>query len=127
MLTKYYDTMLTKPFDALDPFRLLDDVYGSSWNLKSTSSSYRVNATDTGLELSTDLPGVKSKDLSVQVTGRTVTISGKLRGQDFKNSYRVSKDYDVETAAASLEDGVLTLTFEKAADAQPRTIEIDVK
>lgn len=127
MLTKYYDTMLTKPFDALDPFRLLDDVYGPSWNLKSSSSSYRVNTTDVGLELSTDLPGVKSKDLSVQVTGRTVSVFGKLRGEDFKHSYRVSRDYDVETASASLEDGVLTLTFEKSSTSQPRTIDIVVK
>ena len=109
MLTKYYDTML-KPFDTLDALRMFDDIYTPSWGLKprSSASSYRVNTTDTGLELSLDIPGVKSKDLSVQVTGRLLTVSGKVRGEDFKHTYRLSKDYDTDTVDATLEDGVLT-------------------
>ena len=127
MLAKYYDSML-KPFDSFDTFRLFDDIYGPSWNLKTKShaSSCRVNTTDNGLELSLDLPGVKSKDLSVQVTGRLLTVSGKVRGEDFKHTYRLSKDYDTDTVDATLEDGVLTLKFDRAKD-DAKTVSIKIK
>lgn len=128
MLTKYYDTML-KPFDTLDALRMFDDIYTPSWGLKprSSASSYRVNTTDTGLELSLDLPGVKSRDLSVQVSGRNVSISGKLRGEEFTHTYAVAKAYDVEAIDAALEDGVLTLKFDRVKEASVKTVEVKVK
>lgn len=126
MFSRYHDLML-KPFNSFDTFRLIDDLYGQTCNLKSSSSSYRVDSTDDGLELSLDLPGVKGKDLNVQVTDRLITVSGKLRGEDFKHSYRISKDYDPETIDAAMEDGVLTLSFNKSKDSVTRSIEVKTK
>lgn len=125
MLSRYNDFML-KPFSTFDAFRILDDIYAPSWNSR-LSSSCRVNNTDTGLELSLDLPGVKSKDLNIQITDRLVTISGKSRGDEFKHSYRLSKEYEPESADAKLEDGVLLLTFSKVKGSAPKTIEVKVK
>jgi HSP20 family protein len=127
MLVNYYDSMLKTP-DLFDTFRLFDDYYGTaSRSKKWTSSAYRTEATDSGLSLSIDLPGVKSTDLSVQVTGRDVKVTGKLRGEDFKHTYRLSREYDADTADASLEDGVLTLSFKKTAAASVKNIEIKLK
>lgn len=125
MLSRYNDFML-KPFNTFDAFRLLDDLYAPTWSSR-LSSSYRVNNIDDGLELSLDLPGVKSKDLNVQVTDRVIIISGKSRGDDFKHTYRLSKEYDPETASASLEDGVLTLRFAKVKNTATKTIEVKIK
>lgn len=124
MLTKYYDSML-KPFDT---FRIFDDLYGTTWNLRAGThtSSYRVNTTDRGLELSLDLPGVKSRDLSVKVTGRTLEVSGKLRDEDFRHTYRISKDFDPDTVDATLEDGVLTLMFDRLKEGS-KTIDVKLK
>ena len=119
MLTKYYDSML-KP-DLFDAF-----FYGLP-PVKTRSSvlnDYRVDSNSDGLQLSVDLPGVKSKDLSVQVTGRDVSITGKARGEDIKHTYRISKDYDPDTVDAVLEDGVLTLTFKKSGGLEPKTVEV---
>ena len=124
MLSRYNDSML-KPFSTFDAFRLLDDLYAPTWS--SRLSSYRSNSVDNGLELSLDLPGVKSKDLNVQISDRLITISGKLRGEDFKHSYRLSKEYDPETVSATLEDGVLLLKFSKVKELSPKTIEVKVK
>lgn len=126
MFSRYHDLML-KPFNSFDTFRLIDDLYGQTCNLKSSSSSYRVDSTDDGLELSLDLPGVKGKDLNVQVTDRLITVNGKLRGEDFKHSYRISKDYDPETIDATMEDGVLSLKFAKTPRASPKVIDVKVK
>jgi len=128
MLTKYYDTMLTNTRDLFDPFRMLDDAYFAPLNKRSTlSSAYRVNKTETGLELSIDLPGLKSKDLSVQTSGRDVKISGKIRDEEFKYTYRLAKDYTTDVVDATLEDGVLTLAFQKAQQVSSKTVEVKVK
>ena len=126
MLAKYYDSMLPGPLDVFSTFKLLDDLYLAPEN-KSKSSAYRVETDDRELTLSIDLPGVKSSDLQVTAQGREIKVSGKLRGQDFKHTYKVSKDYDTETIDALLEDGVLTLRFKKASDATLKTISIKTK
>lgn len=132
MLAKYYDS-LDAAADIFNTFKVLDEEYflpasrlGRSF-ATARSSSYRTEIVDDRLVLSVDVPGVKSTDLSVQVTGREVKVSGKLRGADFKHEYRLSKVYDPETIDASLEDGVLALRFSKAKDSQTRSVEVKVK
>lgn len=131
MLSKYYDSMLnTSHRDFLDPFKLFDDIYSTTFlNHPSItkSSLYRVETNDDGMTLSLDVPGVKSKDLTVQVAGRDISVIGKLRGDEFKQLYRISKDYDPETIDALLEDGVLTLKICKAHESKSRTIEVKLK
>lgn len=126
MLAKYNDVMT--PYYNLfdyDPFKLVDDIFYGTRN--RSSSNYRVETTQENLVLSIDLPGVKSKDLDVKATGKTITVSGKIRGEDFKHVYRVSKDYDAESVDASLEDGVLTLSFDKIEATQTKSISVKVK
>ena len=79
------------------------------------------------LHLSVDLPGVKRKEISVQITARDINISGKLRGEDFKYSYSLSNEYDPDAVTAIYEDGVLTLTFGKSLVLKTKTIKIKVK
>ena len=121
---------MLKTSDVFDTLRLFDDLYSSTWTSRSkslTASAYRTDITDDGLTLSIDLPGVKSKDLSVQVTGRDVKVSGKQRADDFKQTYRIAKEYDPDTASATLEDGVLSLTFKKTKGDETKTIDVKVK
>ena len=124
MLNKYYDSML-KTHDIFDTFRILDDLYSPlSSKTRSMSSVYRVETKDDKLTLSIDLPGVKLKDHTVQTTGRDLKVSGKLRGEDFKYHYTLSKEYNPESVAATLEDGVLTLSFDKITSASTRTVQV---
>lgn len=127
MLTKYYDSVL-RPFDAFDTLRLFDDLHPHAWGFRprSNASSYRTNATEKGFELSLDLPGVKAKDVSIQVSGGEVTVSGKSRDGDFKHTYRLSKEYDVDAADATLEDGVLTVSFKRRKE-DVRIIEVKTR
>ena len=119
MLSKYYDSML-KPdiFDAL--------FYGMSIPRTKShfSSDARVETTESGLSLTVDLPGVKHKDLSVEVVGRDVKVSATVRGEELKYSYRISRDYEPDTLDALLEDGVLTLSFKRARTTDTRRVEV---
>ena len=129
MLNIRHDSMLKTP-TLFDTLRTLEDLYSTPTTRTKVyinSSVYRVEEKDNELHLSIDLPGVKSKDISVQVMGREIKVTGKLRGEDFKYSYALSRDYDPDTVAATHEDGVLTLTFGKTVTAKTKTVEIIVK
>ena len=129
MLNIRYDSMMKTP-TLFDTLRTLEDLYStptSRTRVYTNSSVYRTEEKDNELHLSIDLPGVKGKDISVQATGREIKVTGKLRGENFKYSYVLSKDYDPETVTATHEDGVLTLTFGKTATAKTKTVEIKVK
>jgi HSP20 family protein len=88
---------------------------------------YRSENRDNKLIVSVDLPGVKQKDIDIQMTGQNLSISGTLRGEKFKYSYLISREYNPETIDAILEDGVLELSFEKFASESPKKIEIRSK
>ncbi len=130
MLNKYYDTMLKTP-TLFDTLRNLEDLYSTPYTTRSrvytNTAAYRTEEKDNELHLSIDLPGMKGKDISVQATGREIKVAGKIRGEDFKYAYVLSKDYNPETVSAIHEDGVLTLTFEKIVTAKTKTVEIKVK
>jgi len=96
-----------KPFSFEKYF---DDVFDLR---RGKTATYEVNVVDDNLVLSVDLPGAKAADLKLEAEGHNVRISGKQKGVDFKYDYSLSKIYDPTTAAAKLEDGVLTLTFRK--------------
>lgn len=129
MLNIRYDSMLKTP-TLFDTLRTLEDLYSTPTTRSrayTNSSVYRTEEKDNELHLSVDLPGVKGKDITVQVTGREIKVTGKLRGEDFKYSYALSNGYDPDTVAASHEDGVLTLTFGKTTVAKTKTVEIKLK
>lgn len=121
MFTRYDSTFRSSDF--LDMFKILDDY---AYPQTQGSASHRVDQTDSGLEFSVDLPGVKPDDLSVKITERNLTIEGKSRGKNFNYTYRISKDYDPDSIKASLEHGVLTLKFIKSVNAETKNIKIQV-
>lgn len=126
MLTKYYDSMLKTP-SLFDSFWILDELHGSSWPRSRSAdadSCYRVNTTGSGLEISIDLPGVKKADLKVQATGRSIEVSGMLRGKEFKQTYKVSRDYDPDSIDAALEDGVLTIKLQRSEESATKLIDV---
>ena len=130
MLNIRYDSMLKTPA-LFDTLRNIEDLYSPTYTSRSRlcsgSSIYRTEEKDNELHLSVDLPGVKAKDISVQVTGREIKVAGKLRGEDFKYTYSLSRDYDPDVVTATHEDGVLTLTFGKTITAKTKTVEIKIK
>ncbi len=90
--------------------------------------------------LRAELPGIKSEELDIQVTGKTVSISGerKISEEDSEAKYhrkereagRFSRvislpgEIDAGKAEAALTDGILTITIPKAEAAKPRQIAI---
>jgi HSP20 family protein len=94
------------------------------------------------LVLKAELPGLTEKDLQLSIHQDVLTMSGE-RKQDvpegyfvhrherapvkFARSFTLPCKVDPEKTAATLKDGVLTITLSKAPEAQPRQINVQVK
>ena len=101
----------------------------------------RVNVFDTGeaIVFEADVPGLRDKDIEVSIHQDTLTISGERRRPDFsgysvhrqeRRAIKFSRGFalpcaiDPEKARASVREGVLTITREKAPEAQPKRIAV---
>jgi HSP20 family protein len=126
------------PFNEISRLQQnLDSLFGTATTRERVSGftpSVDVVEDDQKLELYADLPGVKQEDLDIQVEKDVLTIRGerKLARQGervagaFSRAFTLPKHVDVEKIAASLKDGVLTLTLPKRPEAQPRQIKIAI-
>lgn len=89
------------------------------------------------------LPGVKSEDVEISVTGDTLTIRGETKAEQevkeedfycqerrygsFSRTIGLPSDLKTDKAEAVFEDGILTLTIPKAEEIKPRTIKVETK
>ena len=134
-----------------DPFAALRDemnqlrsrVWGDddeSWFSGAIAPSVDLSETDTAVEVRMDLPGVKPKDIDIQVSGNTLTVSGQReeekeeKGRTFHRVERTSGSFSrsltLPTAvnegevAAEYHDGVLFITLPKNEIAKPHKIKV---
>jgi HSP20 family protein len=135
------------PFDELERVRMeLDrragDYPGSVFRLPTAGVFPLVNVTEDqdNYYVRAELPGVKTDELGISVTGDTLTLSGerKLPEESEKASYHrrereagsfsrvisLPSRLDVDKVKALAEDGVLTVVLPKAESAKPRQIAV---
>ena len=88
-----------------------------------------------------ELPGIKSDDLDIQVTEEGISISGERKIPEEGNNARyhrrereagkfsrlisLSKKVDVNKVEASMENGVLKVTIPKSEASKPRQITVN--
>jgi len=125
--------------------QLFDEYDNGSWLSPSLFGGAqvwpRINLVDTGaaLVLTADVPGLSEKDVQVSIEKDVLSIAGErkltpLEGYSIqrqeRGAFRFTRNFnlpsriDNEKATATVKQGVLTVTLPKAAEAQPRRIEI---
>jgi HSP20 family protein len=143
----------TQLSERWDPFHELDDLHsrmeqlmqgvwsdtrngnGAPWvpavDIEETEDAWVVEA---------ELPGVKKKDVDVQVHDSELTITGDIKERERTGilrrrtrrtgrfEYRVTLPGEAESEGidASLHDGVLTVRVPKSERAKPRRIDVKV-
>ncbi|CAN6228292.1 unnamed protein product [Urochloa humidicola] len=133
---------------AADPFRILEHVpFGFDRDDVAMVSLARVDWRETpdAHEIVVDVPGMRKEDLKIEVeeNNRVLRVSGERRrvaeekgdhwhreersyGR-FWRQFRLPENADLESVAASLDNGVLTVRFRKLAPEQikgPRVVGI---
>lgn len=106
----------------------LDRFLGRTLDLPFLGDGTEVQELEDRAEVRIEVPGVKPEQLSVNVEHRTLTVKVEREGRgSFTRQFAVGPTYDLGKIDAHLEYGVLTLTLPKAAEAQPRAIEVKIR
>jgi HSP20 family protein len=126
------------PFLAA-PFRLMDEFLRSWSGSRVTGYTPLIDVRETDDEyvVLVDLPGVKSEDVSIEVTDQVLTISGSRAPVElgeaqlverpygsFVRSLTLPKGVDEDKIVADYHDGVLELHVPKPAEQRPKKIAI---
>ncbi len=148
MLTRWYD--IDRQVAAIDELaRQMDRLFGAGPGLAPRLEVPavlemgwpRANLYDDGQSLVAVLlvPGLAEKDLAVEVHGDALTVRGerkaappegyrihrKERGaRAFSRSFGLPTRVDSDRVAASLKDGVLTVTMPKHPESMPKQISV---
>lgn len=108
---------------------------------QSTFPPVDLFVTDDDVIVELAVPGAKQDELSISVTGETVTISGEVRREaheekghayaqeifqgKFQRAFKLPIQIDAEKARATFENGILTLHLPKAEATKPHKIQIE--
>lgn len=89
--------------------------------------------------LKMEIPGVKKDNLNIEINNGQLEVTGAIEDYtrddlkyseydlyNYNRKFRVGKDIDVNNIEASLSNGVLTLTLNKAEEVKPKKIQISV-
>ncbi len=94
---------------------------------------------DDALTVVMEMPGVERKDIDIRLEGDVLRVEGRIDFTKYDEMEPVYTEYNVghyaraftlsdkidqEKISAELDDGVLTLTLQKAKEAMPRRIAI---
>ena len=125
--------------------RLFEGDYASRRSAAQTHFTPAVDVReDTGkIVIVADLPGLKEKDVDIQIEKDLLTLRGErtLDREESEEQYRryerisgtfvrtftLPPTVDTDKVAAELRDGVLTLTLPKKPEAQPKKIAVKVQ
>ncbi|MDQ3327309.1 MAG: Hsp20/alpha crystallin family protein [Chloroflexota bacterium] len=84
------------------------------------------------------MPGLQPEDIEISVSGGTLTIQGKKRGHEERHEFfrhewtvgpyqrmlQLPEEAEPESARASLDNGILVVTFNKLERSGPQRIEV---
>lgn len=134
-----------RTFAALDDLRRrMEHVFSDSEGPTTSEAAAgwpRAGLWDEGgkLVFKADVPGLANKDVHVSLTADVLTVSGERKMEipsgysvhrqerlpvKFSRSFALPCKVSGDDIAASLKDGVLTVTLPKAPESQPRQITV---
>jgi HSP20 family protein len=136
---------LFRPFDVLR--QEFDDLFGrltTDWDGKWLTTEFKaacdLSETADAYQIRMDVPGMQPDDITVQVTGDTVRVSGERKdekeekGKTFHRVERRSGKFSEivrlpgavkdENVQAEFHDGVLTITVPKTEASKTRTVKV---
>jgi HSP20 family protein len=129
--------------EAMD--RLFDDAFTRPLGFNGGSSVPAVDLyqTEDSVVVKASLPGLKSEDVDITVTGDQITLRGEMKAEHedkgatylvrehrfgaFERSLRLPTDVKTDKAKAEFENGVLTVTLPIADEVKPKAITIKPK
>ncbi len=124
--------------------RIFDGFFngGDARVLATWSPVVDVREDENGIHVSTELPGLDTKDVKVTVENGVLSISGEKKREiedgdagsgyhlverrygRFERSFTLPRGVDAEKVSAKFQNGVLKVELPKSAQAKPKQIEV---
>jgi HSP20 family protein len=129
--------------EAMD--HLFDDAFTRPLSIRDGWSvpALDMYQTDDEIVVKASLPGFKSEDVQINITGDVLTLKGETKAQEekkekawhireqrygsFERSVALPTDVVADKAKAEFENGVLTVILPKADEVKPKIINIKAK
>jgi len=131
--------------EAMD--RLFDDAFTRPVSIRDgwsmATPAIDMYQTDNDVVVKASLPGIKSEEVQINITGEMLTLKGEVKQEEerkdrawhireqrfgsFERSVVLPTDVKSDKAQAVFENGILTITLPKADEVRPRTINIKAK
>jgi len=129
--------------DAMD--RLFDDAFTRPLSLRDNWSVPAIDMyqTDDEIVVKAALPGIKSEEMQINITGEVLTLKGEVKHDEekqekawhmreqrfgsFERSVVLPTEVVADKAKADFEDGILTIILPKADEVKPKTITIKTR
>ncbi|MDR1837912.1 MAG: Hsp20/alpha crystallin family protein [Treponema sp.] len=124
-----------------------DSILAPAARMLNQLPAVDIRETENSYVLDMDLPGYDEKNIEVHVDGSSLTITAKdeeardvkkdeenqgtyllreRRVRSFSRSFKLPENADPESVSAAFKNGILNLQIKKRAEAQKRTIQINV-
>lgn len=125
---------MDRVFEGVDTNRNLQGELG-------TFPLTNVYDTGKGFVYEMEVPGLLEGDVNISLTQEVLTVAGERKADSpegysvhrqerqpyrFARSYKLAARVNPDRCSAVIQDGILTVTLEKAADGQPRQISVKV-
>ncbi len=135
------------PEQGLDKFFDTDrffQVPRARWASEEEAVLPKVNVTenDNSFHLEAEVPGMKDKDINIEVHNGVLTIKGRkenesdtkkenyhireFSSQSFERSFKLSDRVDAEKVSAKIDNGILKVDLPKHEQVKPKKVEIKV-
>ena len=131
-MNRLFDDAFTRPFSLMREG-------GSGWS----SPAIDMYQTNNDVVLKAALPGIKADEVQINISGDVLTIKGETKHEEekkdkswhirehrwgaFERSVTLPTGVISDQAKADFENGILTITLPKAAEAKPKTINVKAK
>ena len=131
-MDRLFDDAFTRPFSVMRDG-------GSNWS----SLAIDMYQTDNEVVVKAAMPGIKSDEVQINVTGDVLTIKGETKHEEekkdkawhirehrwgaFERSVRLPTSVISEKAKADFNNGILTITLPKSEEMKPKTITVKAK
>jgi len=137
--TRWDPFSVFRDFVRWDPFREIAPIAHLE-RMSEFDAAFEVKETKEGYLFKADVPGIKESDLTINLNGNRLTVSGKREEEKrqehetyfsyersygtFTRSFTLPEGIDAEMVNANLKDGVLSIMVPKKPEAQPKKVAI---
>lgn len=134
MMDQLFERRMLAPFRSGNSQALVDEM-------GDLMPRVDISETDAAIKVRAEVPGIDPKDVAIEVTDDTVSLSGVVERsaeEQQENYYRVERGsgrfarefalpckVDTATASAKTENGVITITLEKQPSEQKKRVMIE--